>query len=130
MYPISRRRFGLGLGAVSFLGSRSLVTGEYLEQQESRFKITDLEFTELEGHYEAEAGVHHQPQVNPLDVYDNLRPAPYRDKPGGTKKFPYKAIYLRIKTNGDLFGLYGPFEKEAATVVGEDLRGFLIGKDP
>jgi L-alanine-DL-glutamate epimerase-like enolase superfamily enzyme len=125
----SRRSFGLAL-AGSFLGGRCLKAGGYFQEQGSRFKITDLELTELEGHYEGEAGVNHQPQVNPLDVYDNLRPAPYRDKPAGSKKFPYKAIYLRIKTSGDLFGLYGPFEKEAAIVVAEQLRPFLIGKDP
>jgi L-alanine-DL-glutamate epimerase-like enolase superfamily enzyme len=129
MSLIDRRRFGLAL-AGSFAGSRLLPASEYLEEKASRFKITDLELTELEGHYEGESGVSRQPQVNPLDVYDNLRPGPYRDNPGGKKTFPYKAIYLRIKTNGDLFGLYGPFEKEAAVVVGEDLRKFLIGKDP
>src|SRR5947199_4390872 len=126
---MNRRSFGLALTG-SLVGSQVLQAGAYLQEKASRFKITDLELTELEGHYEGEAGVNRQPQVNPLDVYDKLRPAPYRDKPGGTKTFPYKAIYLRIKTNGDLFGLYGPFEKEAAFVVNEELRTFLIGKDP
>lgn len=126
---LSRRSFGFAL-AGSFSLSRYLRANEYLEERASRFRITDLELTQLEGHYEAEAGVEKQPQVNPLDVYDNLRPAPYSDKPGGSKSFPYKAIYLRIKTNSDLFGLYGPFEKEAAIVVHEQLREFLIGKDP
>src|SRR3954449_8626750 len=129
MFSISRRRFGLALGG-SLLRSRGLKGGGYLEEQASRFKITDQELIELEGHYEGKSGINRQPQVNPLDVYDELRPAPYHDKPAGSKKFPYHAIYLRIKTNGDLFGLYGPFEKEAAIVVGEQVRPFLIGKDP
>lgn len=129
MLFLSRRSFGVAL-AGSFAASRRLKADEYAVETGSRFQITDVELTQLEGHYEGEAGVNRQPQVNPLDVYDNLRPGPYSDKPGGKKSFPYKAIYLRIKTNSDLFGLYGPFEKEAAIVVGEQLRGFLIGKDP
>ncbi|MFL6451161.1 MAG: hypothetical protein ACJ746_26310 [Bryobacteraceae bacterium] len=121
MPSFSRRSFAFTLGA-SFLGRRALPADGYLDEKASRFKITDLELTELEGHYQGPSGVNRQPQVNPLDIYDNLRPAaPYADKPGGTKTFPYKAIYLRIKTDGDLFGLYGPFEKEAAIVVNEQL---------
>src|SRR3954453_2418803 len=126
---INRRRFGLAVVG-SIAGHRLLQASEYLDEKASRFRITGLELTEYEGHYEGEAGVSRQPQVNPLDVYDSVRPGPYRDKPGGTKTFPYKAIYLLIKTNGELFGLYGPFEKEAAVVVGEELSKFLVGKDP
>lgn len=72
---LSRRSFGLAL-AGSFAGRRYLKANEYLEDTGSRFRITDLELTQLEAHYEGEAGVEKQPQVNPLDVYDNLRPAP------------------------------------------------------
>jgi L-alanine-DL-glutamate epimerase-like enolase superfamily enzyme len=73
--------------------------------------------------------VDHQPQVNPLDVYDELRPAPYSDKPGGTREVPYEAVYIRIRTAAGIDGLYGPIEREAATIVLEDLQHFLIGKD-
>ncbi len=76
-----------------------------------------------------EAGIDHQPQVNPLDVYDNLRPAPYTDKPNGTREVQYEADHIRIRTAAGLEGLYGPIEREAATIVLEDLQHFLIGKD-
>ena len=92
-------------------------------------KIDAVEVLELHGHYAAEAGVDHQPQVNPLDVYDELRPAPYSDNPGGTKDVPYEAHYLRIRTVAGLEGLYGPIEREPATIVLEDLKQFLMGKD-
>src|SRR4051812_8723873 len=128
MLIINRRNFlASSLGTV--LGSR-LASGHYKAEKSSRLKITDLELVELRGHYEGEAGVNKQPQVNPLNVYDELRPKPYKDVPGGTKKFPISAIYLRIKTSGDLFGLYGPLERSAAIVVEDELRPFLIGKDP
>lgn len=128
MSIINRRNFlASSLGTV--LGPR-LASGHYRAEKSSRLKITDLELVELRGHYEGEAGVNKQPQVNPLNVYDELRPKPYKDVPGGTKKFPISAIYLRIKTSGDLFGLYGPLERSAAIVVEDELRPFLIGKDP
>lgn len=92
-------------------------------------KIADLEFTELRGHYEAETGVNEQRQVNPLDVYDDLRPRVYRDHPGKVEPHAIKAIYLRIRTNGGAFGLYGPIDREAALIAMEELRSFVIGKD-
>ncbi|HEY7302627.1 MAG TPA: enolase C-terminal domain-like protein [Bryobacteraceae bacterium] len=92
-------------------------------------KIAELEFTELTGHYEAEAGVNGQPQVNPLDIYDDLRQGEYRDRPGKIERRTIKAIYLRIRNNGGAFGLYGPIDREPALLVLEDLRRFLIGKD-
>jgi L-alanine-DL-glutamate epimerase-like enolase superfamily enzyme len=76
-----------------------------------------------------EAGIDRQAQVNPLDVYDQLRPAPYKDNPNGTTDARYEAIYVRIRTSAGLEGLYGPIEREPATIVYEDLRPFLIGKD-
>lgn len=92
-------------------------------------KIADLEFTDLSGHYEAEAGVNGQHQVNPLDIYDDLRPGVYHDRPDKIEKRPIKAIYLRITTNGGAFGLYGPIDREAASIALQDLRSFVIGKD-
>jgi L-rhamnonate dehydratase len=92
-------------------------------------KIADLELIELTGQYETEAGVNGQQQVNPLDIYDSLRPGPYQDQPGGKKRVTTKAIYLRIRTDAGLDGLYGPIERDAAIVVREDLRPFLMGKD-
>jgi L-alanine-DL-glutamate epimerase-like enolase superfamily enzyme len=92
-------------------------------------KIADLELIELTGHYDTPAGLDDQQQVNPLDIYDDLRPPEYHDNPGGTRHVVTKAIYLRIRTAAGLDGLYGPIERDAAIVVREDLRPFLIGKD-
>jgi L-alanine-DL-glutamate epimerase-like enolase superfamily enzyme len=92
-------------------------------------KIDAVELIELHGRYMEEAGVDHQPQVNPLDVYDAYRPAPYKDKPDGTREVQAEAIYIRIRTAAGLDGLYGPVDREPATLVLEDLQHFLIGKD-
>ena len=92
-------------------------------------KIESVELIELHGHYTAEAGVSHQPQVNPEDIYDSFRPAPYKDKPGAQDEVKTEAIYLRIRAGKANEGLYGPIERDAAMVVYQDLRPFLIGKD-
>lgn len=64
---MSRRGFGLAL-ASSFIDDRCLDASGYIQERASRFKITDRELIELEGHYEGESGVNRQPQVNPLEV--------------------------------------------------------------
>jgi L-alanine-DL-glutamate epimerase-like enolase superfamily enzyme len=92
-------------------------------------KIAALEFWELTSHYEAQAGVDEQYQVNPLDIYDELRREPYRDRPGKMQSRTIKAIYLTIKTQSGTSGLYGPIDREVAMMVDQELRSFLIGKD-
>jgi L-rhamnonate dehydratase len=95
-----------------------------------KLKIAALEVTRLEGHRETMAGVDRQFQANPLHIYDELRPAPYHDSPNPAKRMaPISALYLKIKTDQGLDGLYGPIDKEVAIVVLEQLRPFLLGKD-
>jgi L-rhamnonate dehydratase len=63
---------------------------------------------ELHGRYDTEAGVNGQPQVNPLDLYEDLREPVYYDKPKGTRTVNCQAICLRIRTEQGLDGLYEP----------------------
>ena len=133
--PLSRRQLIWGGMTTALLASGrstfALETPPCAGRAEcnATLKITDLELMELTGHYETAAGIDGQQQVNPLDIYDTLRPAEYHEKPGGTKHVVTKAVYLRIRTDAGLDGLYGPIERDAAIVVREDLRPFLIGKD-
>lgn len=92
-------------------------------------RIASIEFTEYTGHADAQSGVDNQYQANPLDVYDELRKPEYHDQPGATKTRSVKAIYLGIQTQSGAFGLYGPIDREAAVVVDQQLRPFLLGKD-
>jgi L-rhamnonate dehydratase len=128
-----RRRFLLGAAATAFtMGHTNLLTAALApspDRTDGPLKIEAVELIELHGRYTEEAGVNRQQQVNPLDIYDDLRPAPYTDKPSGSKEVLTTAIYLRIRTAGGIDGLYGPIEKSAATVVNDELRPFLIGKD-
>jgi L-rhamnonate dehydratase len=95
-----------------------------------KLKIAAIEVTRLEGHREVLAGVDRQYQANPLHIYDELRPAPYHDSENPTKRTaPVSALYLGIKTDQGLEGVYGPIDREVAIVVLDQLRPFLLGKD-
>jgi L-rhamnonate dehydratase len=128
---LNRRVFLSGAAAATLLAStRANAFAAFVrEQGDGPLKIEAVELIELHGRYTDAAGVDRQPQVNPLDVYDSLRPEPYKDKPAGSKEVSTSAIYLRIRTAGGIDGLYGPIEKSAALILQEDLAPFLIGKD-
>lgn len=92
-------------------------------------KIEAVEVWQYRGVRQAVRGVDSQYQANPLFIYDELRPAPYSDKPNAKPSdVAVSAYYVRIKADG-VEGFYGPIEKEAAIVVDEQLKPFLIGKD-
>jgi L-rhamnonate dehydratase len=92
--------------------------------------IAAVEVWQLHGHRDSLRGVDQQYQVNPLDIYEELRPAPYRDSANPVSgKAVVSALYLKIKTAAGLEGFYGPIDKEVAIVVDEQLRPFLLGKD-
>jgi L-alanine-DL-glutamate epimerase-like enolase superfamily enzyme len=110
--------------------SALLAAAPLYAQARGKLKIAAIELLELRGHREAEAGVNSQYQVNPLYVYDEFRPPIYKDTPKGSKSVAINEIYLRIRTDAGLDGLYGPIDRDVAIIVYEDLRLFLIGKDP
>ncbi len=96
-----------------------------------KLKITALEIWRVEGRREALTGVNNQYQANPIHIYEELRPKPYKDSAEPVKRtVNASALYLKIKTDQGLEGLYGPVDKEAAIVVDQQLRNFLMGKDP
>jgi L-rhamnonate dehydratase len=114
---LSRRHF---LGALSALPAFA---------QTKPLPIGAVEIWELRGHRTVTRGVDQQYQVNPLFIYDDLRPPEYHDNPNATpSQAPVSALYLRIRTDG-AEGFYGPIDKEVAIVVYEQLRPFLMGKD-
>jgi len=93
-------------------------------------KITAIEIWQVRGHHDTQPGLHQQYQVNPLDIYEELRQKPYRDVANApTVKSAINALYLKIKTDAGVEGFYGPIDKEVAVVVDQQLRSFLMGKD-
>jgi L-rhamnonate dehydratase len=125
------------LGGIAATAALSSHLGAFAAQTTSRMgtepsaplKIVDLELVEVIGHYEESATVDHQFEVTPLAIYDGFRPDVYQDKPGPEKQVKTTAIYLRIRTAAGLDGMYGPIDREAAFLVRQELRPFLLGKD-
>lgn len=115
---LSRRRFLAALPVCAAMA------------QVKPLKIAAVEIWQVRGPIESIRGVDQQYQANPLHIYDELRPKPYRDAASGTPvKGRASALYLKIKTDAGAEGFYGPIDKEVAIVVDEQLRPFLMGKD-
>lgn len=90
--------------------------------------IRAIEIWRLRGHAETTRGVDAQYQANPLHIYDEYRPVPYRDGVPASSRSAVSALYLRIRTE-EAEGLYGPIDTEAAIVLDRQLRPFLMNKD-
>jgi len=99
------------------------------EEARGKHRIAAVEVWRLEGRRPATAGVNQQFQANPLHVYDELRPPEYHDGKPVERTANAGAFYLKIKTDRGLEGVYGPVDKEAAIIVDQQLRPFLVGKD-
>lgn len=97
--------------------------------QESTCRIEAVELWEYEGTREATRGINNQYQAQPLHIYDSQRPKVYQDGTASSGPQKTTAIYLKLIATGGLEGLYGPVDREAAIVVDQQIRTFLMGKD-
>ncbi|HID21291.1 MAG TPA: mandelate racemase [Planctomycetaceae bacterium] len=96
----------------------------------STSRISRVEIWRLEGHYQRLGPASRQHQVQPLHVYSDHRPAPYREPvDAGPRTVRTQALYLVIGTDDGLEGRYGPIDSEAAVVVDRQLKRFLLGQD-
>jgi len=96
-----------------------------------KLKITAVEMLRLEGERTAQTGVNGQHQVQPLHIYDEYRPKEYQDSPNpATRTAKLNTLYLRLRTDAGIDGIYGPIDKEAAIIVDQQLKPYLMGKDP
>src|SRR5690348_13204804 len=96
----------------SFFDRRKFVAGLLLspacpdlmwaQRPNGKLKIAAVELLQLKGHRETESGINGQHQVNPLDVYEELRPPVYADKAPVHRTVPMTQIYLRIRTDAGL----------------------------
>jgi L-rhamnonate dehydratase len=93
--------------------------------------ISEVEVVKVSGTHELVPGLNRQYQVNPLHVYAERRPKPFKDPPADAKpeRRPLTHFYLRIRTKGGLEGLYGAVDKEALPVLLGTLRPLVIGQN-
>jgi L-rhamnonate dehydratase len=71
-----------------------------------------------------------QRQVRQLHRYDEHRPPPRQPWDPASAPDWMESLYLRIGTNTDAEGFYGPIDREAAWPIIDMLAGFLTGLDP
>jgi len=126
-----RRRQVVGaLGALGALGATRLAPSFAQQARAEPLKISDVETWQLTGNRQTE-GIARQSQVQPLHVYPEHALGPYPKDPRVPRETrEHRALYLKIRTNAGVEGLYGAVDPEAAVVVERQLKGFLVGKDP
>jgi L-alanine-DL-glutamate epimerase-like enolase superfamily enzyme len=121
---MNRRSFLATLGLPALAWTQEGATGD-------SYQIAAVEIWRYEGRYEVPPGTaNRQHQVQPIHIYEELRPKPYHEGPPATasRMANTSAYYLKIRTKGGLEGIYGPVDKEAAIVVDQQLKPFLLGK--
>jgi len=127
-----RREFLSHLGAGSALAFLPAFTRDAFAANASddSLIISEVEVLKLSGTHELVPGLDRQFQVNPLHLYEERRPKPFKDPPPGTKteRRPLTHYYVRIRTKGGTEGIYGAVDKEALPVLLGNLRPLVIGQ--
>jgi L-rhamnonate dehydratase len=125
-----RREFVTALAAASGAPLSSIPSFGQRSPSDN-LKIAAVEMWRVEGHRDTITGINRQQHSNPLHIYEEYRPKPYHEPAEGKPaRVATSALYLKIKTDAGLEGVYGPIDKEAAIVVDQQLKPFVIGKDP
>lgn len=129
---MNRRRFLSRVGSASALAALPLTSLDLFAAAANmdELKISELDVLRLTGTREVLRGVNRQHQVQPLHLYKDRRPAPYRDSNTPRKeRAALTQYYVRIRTKGGLEGLYGLVDPEAVPTILGPLRTLLIGQD-
>ncbi len=93
------------------------------------FVISDVDILRVSGPREVTRGPTGQYQVNPLHLYPDRRPQPFKETPPRQEPYTARHHYLRIRTKGGHEGLYGYVDAEALPTILGPLRRLLIGQD-
>src|SRR5678815_1321358 len=127
-----RREFLSHLGAGSALAFLPAFTRDAFAANASddSLIISEVEVLKLSGTHELVPGLDRQFQVNPLHLYEERRPKPFKDPPAGTKpeRRALTHYYVRIRTKGGTEGIYGAVDQEALPVLLGNLRPLVIGQ--
>jgi L-alanine-DL-glutamate epimerase-like enolase superfamily enzyme len=89
-------------------------------------KITDVSLFKLIGQW---PGLTYPPgdrQAKQIDIYPEFNV--WTEAGSGPRRL--EAIYVEIKTDARISGLFGPIQDTQAFVIQQSLRPFLIGRDP
>lgn len=131
---IARRRFLERLAAAGPLFALPPSLVEALaaasERDVAGRRIEAVEVLEVHGETRYQVGVNRQFNVVPLHIYDERRPAPYRDADAPREeRGPVTHHYVRVRTRNGLEGLYGYVDPPVVETILGPLGRFLIGQD-
>jgi L-rhamnonate dehydratase len=90
-------------------------------------KITDIIVSRVSGKWTGPDFPSGSRQSRPLDIYPEFNA---REGGGGGKRERISALYLEIKTDEGISGLFGPIQEPQAFVILKQLKSHLIGRDP
>lgn len=91
-------------------------------------KITDLVIFQLQGTWPEAASLPRTVQVKPISLYPDFAPSQYAEH--SSDKSEMEALYVEVQTDEGISGIFGPIQRQQAFIIANDLRPFLIGRDP
>ncbi|MGC9520368.1 MAG: enolase C-terminal domain-like protein, partial [Anaerolineae bacterium] len=91
-------------------------------------KITDVVLHKVHGTWRGPDYASGNRQAQSLDVYPEFNARTWAKGPEGPE--PISEIYVKIETDEDVSGLFGPIEEDQAYVIRRFLRPYLLGRDP
>ncbi len=94
-------------------------------------RISDLVLVELRGEFAAEEMQAAERGSRPLDAYAEFRGTrTFEPAHAAAEKVPHTEVYLEVRTDEGVTGLFGPVDGGHATILRREMRDFLLGRDP
>jgi L-rhamnonate dehydratase len=94
-------------------------------------KITELVLLEVSGDFPPDELQSQERLVNPLDVYPEFAARPHApQRPDPAQKIAHTQVYLEVRTDEDVSGLFGPVDSHQLPVLRHEIRDFVVGRDP
>lgn len=125
---MERRSFfttAAAFGAIPFLSRKAEAAAPG-----TPLKITAVEVWRIEGHEPQTRGLNGQGALQPIHIYPEDAPEPYRDDPSAREALVAgNRLYLKIITDQGVEGFHGPINANAVQFIDSQLRSFLIGQD-
>ncbi|UCC69481.1 MAG: hypothetical protein JSV79_06130 [Armatimonadota bacterium] len=93
-------------------------------------KIADVVLVEVEGEFEVEKPVNEERIAQPLDIYPEFGELGAGAPPRPGQKVPHKDVYLEVRTEEGVTGVFGPVDGPHAMILRSEMREFVVGRDP
>ena len=90
-------------------------------------KITDILIFQVSATWDGGDLPNHR-QALQMDIYPEMNQPKHADHSGDARQI--RSLYVEVQTDEGISGLFGPIQRGQAFVIANDLRPFLIGRDP